>query len=172
MNLEKEKEQYRSIQAPVELKMKIMQKAEKKRFSQKPLYLRFALVCCLIILSFGLINHSKQPFSIYVNQQKITQDMQMLSTKSTVNQRSRIVHLDTFEIKVAHREDYTITADEGEVHFDQQDKEVLFWTLPENMTQKEYKLQLIGNTKSYEVVLRYDRGRDCWFIQYKEMKER
>ena len=29
MNLEKEKEQYRSIQAPVELKMKIMQQAEK-----------------------------------------------------------------------------------------------------------------------------------------------
>ena len=49
MNLEKEKEQYRSIQAPVELKMKIMQQAEKKRFSQKPLYLRFALVCLSLI---------------------------------------------------------------------------------------------------------------------------
>ena len=171
MNLEKEKEQYRSIQAPVELKMKIMQQAEKKRFSQKPLYLRFALVCCLIVISFALIYQPKQPFSIYVNQQRITQDMQMLSVKSTQSQRSRIIHSDTFEIKVAHKEDYTITANEGDVRFDQKDKEVLFWTLPENMTQKEYKLQLIGNTRSYEVIVRYDSSRDCWFIQYKEMKK-
>ena len=57
------------------------------------------------------------------------------------------------------------------MRFDRKDKEVLFWTLPENMTQKEYKLQLIGNTRSYEVIVRYDSNRDCWFIQYKEMKK-
>lgn len=171
MNLETEKEQYHSIQAPAELKRIIMQQAEEKHFSRKPAHLHLALVCCLIVVSFVLIERSKQPFSIYVDQQRVTQDMQMLSAESTQNQRSRGMRLDTFEIRVTDREDYTITVSEGNLHFDQRDKEVLFWTLPANMTQKEYKLRLIGNTRSYEVIVRYDNRRDCWFIQYKEMKK-